>query len=80
MFQSGGQAEDIALVCALGLGINNDNMLAPENIPGGANTVTTNTNTKGDSEHLEEGWGWLFLCPFVEHLVEMTLGIFCSWR
>ena len=58
MVQSGGQAEDIALVCALGLGINNDNMPAPENIPDGTNAVTTNTDTRGASEHLEEGWGW----------------------
>ena len=40
MVQSGGQAEDIALVCALGLGINNDNMPASENIPDGTNAVT----------------------------------------
>ena len=56
VFQSGGHAEDIALVRAQGLDIDDDNMPAPENIP--VEVVPNDTLRIVDPEHTEEGWGW----------------------
>ena len=52
VFRAGGHAEDIALVRAQGLDVDDDNLPAPENIP-----IQTTSNTTDDS-HQETGWGW----------------------
>eukprot|EP00559_Dactyliosolen_fragilissimus_P002711 CAMPEP_0184872744 /NCGR_PEP_ID=MMETSP0580-20130426/41459_1 /TAXON_ID=1118495 /ORGANISM="Dactyliosolen fragilissimus" /LENGTH=665 /DNA_ID=CAMNT_0027375583 /DNA_START=1012 /DNA_END=3007 /DNA_ORIENTATION=+ len=52
VFRAGGHAEDIALVRAQGLDVDDDNLPAPENIP-----IATTSNTTDDS-HQEIGWGW----------------------
>ena len=54
VFQSSGQAEDVALIRSLGLDVDDDNMPAPENIPEQAST----TGRRNDSSNVEEGWGW----------------------
>ena len=52
VFRSGGQAEDIALVRAMGLDVDDDNLPAPENIP----QNIPETENEGGNVHL--GWGW----------------------
>ena len=56
MFQSGGQAGNSALIHALGLDVDDDNIPAPENIP---DTTTTTTRTRlEEPDHIEGEWGW----------------------
>ena len=51
VFNAGGHAEDIALVRAMGLDVDDDNDPAPENIP----TSVPGATNEGNVHH---GWGW----------------------
>ena len=57
MFQSGGQVEDIVLICALGLDIDYDNMSAPKTIPDEV-LPTTYIGTREAPDHIEKVYGW----------------------
>lgn len=52
VFSAGSRAEDIAMVRAMGLDVDDDNVPAPENIPQNA------TDATGEEGNVELGWGW----------------------
>ena len=52
VFRARSRAEDIAMVRAMGLDVDDDNVPAPENIPENA------TDRTGEEGNVELGWGW----------------------